>query len=87
MNGLLDAPGWEISAAVRARQVSATEVAKDALERVRADSFGAVWLVTEERALREAAALDAALAAAKALDGPALIVAQVDPHDLPAELA
>jgi indolepyruvate decarboxylase len=34
-----------------------------------------------------AAALDAALAAAKAANGPALIVAQVDPHDLPAELA
>ena len=42
MNGLLDAPGWEISAAVRARRVSATEVAKDALDRVRADSWGAV---------------------------------------------
>jgi hypothetical protein len=30
---------------------------------------------------------DAALAAAKAGSGPALIVAQVNPHDLPAELA
>jgi hypothetical protein len=34
-----------------------------------------------------AAALDATLAAAKAVNGPALIVSQVDPHDLPAELA
>jgi indolepyruvate decarboxylase len=34
-----------------------------------------------------AAALDAALAAAKAVNGPALIVAQVDPRGLPAELS
>jgi indolepyruvate decarboxylase len=33
-----------------------------------------------------AASLDASLAAAKATDAPALIVAQVNPHDLPAEL-
>jgi indolepyruvate decarboxylase len=32
------------------------------------------------------AALDAALAAAKAFNGPALIAAQVDAHGLPAEL-
>jgi indolepyruvate decarboxylase len=34
-----------------------------------------------------AASLDAALAAAKATNTPALIVADVNPHDLPAELA
>jgi indolepyruvate decarboxylase len=39
------------------------------------------------RAVNTAAALDSALAAAKASNAPALIVAEVDPHDLPAELA
>jgi indolepyruvate decarboxylase len=39
------------------------------------------------QAVNTAAAFDAALAAAKALAGPALIVAQVNPHDLPAELS
>ncbi len=34
-----------------------------------------------------AASLDASLAAAKATNAPALIVAQVNPHDLPAELS
>jgi indolepyruvate decarboxylase len=34
-----------------------------------------------------ATAFDAALAGTKALSGPGLIVAQVDPHDLPAELS
>jgi hypothetical protein len=33
-----------------------------------------------------AAALDAALAAVKAFNGPAMIIARVDPRDLPAEL-
>src|ERR1700730_8182074 len=33
-----------------------------------------------------AAALDAALAAVKAINGPAMIIARVDPRDLPAEL-
>ncbi|HKV67142.1 MAG TPA: amidase, partial [Gaiellales bacterium] len=82
MNGLLDAPGWEISAAVRARRVSATEVAKEALERVRADSWGAVWLVTEERALREAAAIDAALARGDAPDEQLLLGVPVGWKDL-----
>ena len=62
MNELLDSDGWEISRAVRAREVSASEVARAALERVSADTLGAVWTVTEERALREAAAVDAAVA-------------------------
>jgi hypothetical protein len=31
--------------------------------------------------------LDAALADVKAVSGPAMIIAQVDRHDLPAELA
>jgi aspartyl-tRNA(Asn)/glutamyl-tRNA(Gln) amidotransferase subunit A len=60
---LLDADGWEISRAVRAREVTAVEVARAALERVGADTLGAVWTVTEERALREAAAVDAVVAA------------------------
>lgn len=38
------------------------------------------------QSVNTAAALDAALAAAKAFGGPALIAAQVDPHGLPAEL-
>jgi aspartyl-tRNA(Asn)/glutamyl-tRNA(Gln) amidotransferase subunit A len=62
VNDLLDGNGWEISDAVRARRVSAVEVARAALDRVAADSLGAVWQVTEERALREAAAVDAAVA-------------------------
>ena len=62
MSELLDADGWEITRAVRAGDVSAGEVAQAALERVSADTFGAVWRVTEERALREAAAVDAAVA-------------------------
>ena len=82
MNGLLDAPGWEISRAVRTRQVSATEVARDALERVGADSWGAVWTVTEERALREAAAIDAALAAGNAPDERGLLGVPVGWKDL-----
>jgi aspartyl-tRNA(Asn)/glutamyl-tRNA(Gln) amidotransferase subunit A len=62
---LLDGSGREISEAVRSRQVSATDVARAALERVSADTLGAVWTVTEERALREAAAIDAAVAAGR----------------------
>ncbi len=65
MKELLDGPGWAISEAVRSRQVSATDVARAALERVSADTLGAVWTVTEERALREAAAVDAAVAAGR----------------------
>jgi indolepyruvate decarboxylase len=39
------------------------------------------------QAVNTAASLDAALSAAKATNGPALIVAQVDPRGLPAELS
>jgi indolepyruvate decarboxylase len=39
------------------------------------------------QAVNTATALDAALAAAKATNGPALIAAQVDPRGLPAELS
>ena len=52
----------DLATAVRAGNVSATEVARYALDRAGADELGAVWLVTEERALREAAAVDAAVA-------------------------
>ncbi len=38
------------------------------------------------QAVNTATSFDAALAAAKASNGPALIIAQVNPHDLPAEL-
>lgn len=62
MSDLLDADGWEITRAVRAREVSAAEVTRAALERVSADACGAVWRVTEERALREAAEVDATVA-------------------------
>jgi indolepyruvate decarboxylase len=39
------------------------------------------------RAVNTATLLDAALADVKAVSGPAMIIPQVDPHDLPAELA
>jgi aspartyl-tRNA(Asn)/glutamyl-tRNA(Gln) amidotransferase subunit A len=55
----------DLAAAVRAGNVSATEIARYALDRAGADELGAVWLVTEERALREAAAVDAAVAAGR----------------------
>jgi aspartyl-tRNA(Asn)/glutamyl-tRNA(Gln) amidotransferase subunit A len=55
----------DLATAVRAGNVSATEVARYALDRAGADELGAVWLVTEERALREAAAVDAAVAAGR----------------------
>jgi len=43
----------DLATAVRAGNVSATEVARYALDRAGADELGAVWLVTEERALGE----------------------------------
>jgi indolepyruvate decarboxylase len=49
--------------------------------------FAKTFGVQLAQTVNSAVALDAGLAAAKALDGPALIVAQVNPHDLPAELA
>src|SRR5439155_20022618 len=52
-----------IARAVRDRSVSAVELAREHLERAAADQLGAVWLVTHKRALDEAAAVDAALAA------------------------
>jgi aspartyl-tRNA(Asn)/glutamyl-tRNA(Gln) amidotransferase subunit A len=51
-----------IAEAVRGKQVSAAEVAREHLDLAAADELGAVWLVTEERALREASAVDDALA-------------------------
>ena len=51
-----------IAEAVRAREVSAAELAQDALDRAAADDLGAVWLITEERARREADAVDALIA-------------------------
>ena len=62
---LLDHDAWEIAAAVRSGEASATEVTESALERLGADSLGAVWLVTAERARAEAAAVDATLAAGR----------------------
>jgi aspartyl-tRNA(Asn)/glutamyl-tRNA(Gln) amidotransferase subunit A len=55
----------DLATAVRVGNVSATEIARYALDRAGADELGAVWLVTEERALREAAAVDAAVAAGR----------------------
>jgi len=54
----------EIAATVRARRMSATEVAKAALARIRANDprLNAFTAVTEERALREAADVDARIA-------------------------
>jgi aspartyl-tRNA(Asn)/glutamyl-tRNA(Gln) amidotransferase subunit A len=51
-----------IAEAVRSREVSAVEVAQQHLGRARDDRLGCVWLVTEERALDEARAVDEALA-------------------------
>ncbi len=82
MTALLDADGWEIARAVRAREVSATEVARAALERVSSDTHGAVWTVTEERALREAAAVDAAVAAGDVPPGRVLLGVPVGWKDL-----
>ena len=49
--------------AVRERAVSARELAEASLELAAADRTGAVWLLTEERARREADAVDRAVAA------------------------
>jgi Asp-tRNA(Asn)/Glu-tRNA(Gln) amidotransferase A subunit family amidase len=51
-----------IAESVRSRERSAREVTEEALAAASADDLGAVWLVTEERALSEAAAVDAAIA-------------------------
>jgi aspartyl-tRNA(Asn)/glutamyl-tRNA(Gln) amidotransferase subunit A len=52
-----------IAEAVRSGEVSAVELTREHLDRAEADQLGAVWLVSEGRALEEAAAVDAALAA------------------------
>ena len=62
---LLDHDAWEIAAAVRSGEASATELTEESLARLSADSLGAVWLITEERARAEAAAVDATLAAGR----------------------
>jgi aspartyl-tRNA(Asn)/glutamyl-tRNA(Gln) amidotransferase subunit A len=55
----------DIAAAVRSREASAIEVTRDHLDALaeRDQGIDSVWLVTEERALREAAAVDAKIAA------------------------
>ena len=62
---LIDHDAWEIAAAVRTGEVSAVEIAEQSLARLEADTLGAVWVVTRERAMAEAAAVDAALAAGR----------------------
>jgi aspartyl-tRNA(Asn)/glutamyl-tRNA(Gln) amidotransferase subunit A len=64
ISDLLDADALTIAEAVRARAVSAREVADAQLARIaeRDGEIGAVWLVTEERAHAEAGAVDSALA-------------------------
>lgn len=52
-----------IAADIRAGRASAVEVARGAIARLRADPFVAVTRVLEERALEEAAAIDAIVAA------------------------
>jgi aspartyl-tRNA(Asn)/glutamyl-tRNA(Gln) amidotransferase subunit A len=47
---------------VRRRERSAAEVLEEHLERLTADGLGAVWQITEDRARREAAAVDSAVA-------------------------
>jgi aspartyl-tRNA(Asn)/glutamyl-tRNA(Gln) amidotransferase subunit A len=51
-----------IAETVRRRERSAREVTEEALAAARADELGAVWLVTGERAMAEADAVDAAIA-------------------------
>ena len=51
-----------IAEQVRGRDRTATEVLDEHLEKLAADELGAVWRITEERARREAAAVDRALA-------------------------
>ena len=63
MSEVLDGDAWAMAEAVRQRSVSAAELAEESLKRPAADTLGAVWLVTDERARAEAAAVDAALAA------------------------
>jgi aspartyl-tRNA(Asn)/glutamyl-tRNA(Gln) amidotransferase subunit A len=65
MAHLLDHDAWEIAAAVRAGEASAVELAEESLRRLDDDSLGAVWLVTRERAMREAHAVDAEIAAGR----------------------
>ncbi|HUZ83401.1 MAG TPA: amidase, partial [Gaiellales bacterium] len=59
-----DGDAWAMADAVRGGRVSAVELLDAHLERIaRVDpAVGAVWLVTEERARAEAAAVDAAVA-------------------------
>jgi hypothetical protein len=54
LNDLLVGDAWSMAEAVRERAVSARELAEASLELAAADRTGAVWLVTEERARREA---------------------------------
>jgi len=49
--------------------------------------FASAMRVQYAQLVDTAASLDAALAGAKAFNGPALIAAKVDPHGLPAELS
>jgi aspartyl-tRNA(Asn)/glutamyl-tRNA(Gln) amidotransferase subunit A len=63
LNDLLAGDAWSMAEAVRERAVSARELAEASLELAAADRTGAVWLLTEERARREADAVDRALAA------------------------
>ena len=51
-----------IAEAVRAGEASAVDVAREHLALASDDQLGAVWLVSEQRALAEATAVDAALA-------------------------
>jgi aspartyl-tRNA(Asn)/glutamyl-tRNA(Gln) amidotransferase subunit A len=51
-----------IAEQIRGRERTATEVLEEHLEKLAADEFGAVWRITEERARREAAAVDRAFA-------------------------
>ena len=65
---ILDRPAHAVAAAVRAREVSAREVATAAIDRITAENarLGAFTDPTFERALREADAVDAAVGAGDA---------------------
>lgn len=64
----------ELGRALRAREVSSTELTKLSLQRLErhGTALGAVVTITRERALREAAAADAALAAGNTQNRPLL---------------
>ena len=72
MSGLAELSALQLAAAVRARQVSAVEVAEATLARAEQDAWGALVTISPDLALRQAAELDRRLAADPEFDLPLL---------------